>query len=79
MRNGNIYISTVIVRGPLGSYRTYEEWKPCIMLFRFLIHFSSYRTYEEWKLASGNTFLNSSFIVLTVPMRNGNPDNLHNT
>ena len=32
----------------------------------------SYRTYEEWKLVSGSTLRNSSFIVLTVPMRNGN-------
>jgi len=33
----------------LGSYRTYEEWKPCFVNPSFPARESSYRTYEEWK------------------------------
>ncbi len=33
-----------------SSYRTYEEWKPCICSTASCNSLSSYRTYEEWKL-----------------------------
>jgi len=34
----------------LGSYRTYEEWKPLGDLYEvYASAKSSYRTYEEWK------------------------------
>jgi len=34
--------------------------------------YSSYRTYEEWKQAVQNA-ITLTKMVLTVPMRNGNP------
>jgi len=57
----------------MGSYRTYEEWKPCPRSGANSKGYSSYRTYEEWKLSlsSSSTMLT---IVLTVPMRNGNSE-----
>ena len=61
------------VHQQVSSYRTYEEWKlataflPCHSLLR------SYRTYEEWKLNPTSIPPVCSLIVLTVPMRNGNP------
>jgi len=33
----------------IGSYRTYEEWKPLFGASVDLAGYSSYRTYEEWK------------------------------
>ena len=48
MRNGNISIlSTDCVS--VGSYRTYEEWKPILLIWNWTANTRSYRTYEEWK------------------------------
>ena len=55
----------------VSSYRTYEEWKPFQGYLSFAHRLGSYRTYEEWKRRSANAFFNA-FLVLTVPMRNGN-------
>jgi len=55
----------------MGSYRTYEEWKPGSSGTGKTTYASSYRTYEEWKLEYGFSHMNSKS-VLTVPMRNGN-------
>ena len=79
---------------PVGSYRTYEEWKQEKSNWELLGHTSSYRTYEEWKhqysqytpqrikkflpylwgMETSFSFFVISlvFLVLTVPMRNGN-------
>jgi len=39
-----------IAQKSVGSYRTYEEWKPKRMAAISGLQKSSYRTYEEWKL-----------------------------
>jgi len=50
MRNGNDSTSAAMsLRNALGSYRTYEEWKPSPVLLIASFVFCSYRTYEEWK------------------------------
>ncbi len=48
MRNGNVFIS-VCTLSNLGSYRTYEEWKPVCYEWCNNNYLGSYRTYEEWK------------------------------
>jgi len=56
-----------------GSYRTYEEWKHELNNLSGAGGVSgSYRTYEEWKRGSGTAGLWNFYLVLTVPMRNGN-------
>jgi len=56
----------------LGSYRTYEEWKPTTVMPMIIAATpSSYRTYEEWKPPLLRTKRLQQW-VLTVPMRNGN-------
>jgi len=37
----------------VGSYRTYEEWKPSFLMASSFLLYSSYRTYEEWKQGNG--------------------------
>jgi len=71
MRNGNISLYTSKDAGCLGSYRTYEEWKPSATKFTNGSVACSYRTYEEWKHSSIMIAL-TLLTVLTVPMRNGN-------
>ena len=115
MRNGNNETYDEIRTQLESSYRTYEEWKPCIFdimakCSRFLPYlwgmetqvpsylpssypkflpylwgmetlfhherldgsgYRSYRTYEEWK-QTFQVYHLKHFIVLTVPMRNGN-------
>ena len=70
MRNGNILVR-YSMRLRLGSYRTYEEWKPTTRDIASITFLSSYRTYEEWKPHDKDTLPNGQ-LVLTVPMRNGN-------
>ena len=49
MRNGNNELTSLIKNGYIGSYPTYEEWKP-IDAKVIIAHLkSSYPTYEEWK------------------------------
>jgi len=38
------------------------------------VHFCSYRTYEEWKRSVARKTIRNKWIVLTVPMRNGNQE-----
>jgi len=38
----------------IGSYRTYEEWKPPRHYPSPFQMYRSYRTYEEWKLSIDN-------------------------
>jgi len=45
----------------VGSYRTYEEWKPEIGSFVVTWKPGSYRTYEEWKHADYWTYLIDRF------------------
>ncbi len=54
-----------------SSYPTYEEWKPLHLLYMYLSSLGSYPTYEEWKLACVY-FALCFFLVLILPMRNGN-------
>jgi len=54
-----------------SSYRTYEEWKPLAEAYDVMIGNGSYRTYEEWKPTTRD-IASITFLVLTVPMRNGN-------
>ncbi len=56
----------------LCSYRTYEEWKQKWETEKQETQQGSYRTYEKWKLLS-SWKVRSTSLVLTVPMRNGNP------
>ena len=55
-----------------GSYRTYEEWKRFCLKCDRQIKDRSYRTYEEWKQLYNNKIIIDTITVLTVPMRNGN-------
>jgi len=57
----------------LRSYRTYEEWKPLHVSILKTSSLCSYRTYEEWKQRMCLLF-RQTYLVLTVPMRNGNLD-----
>ena len=71
MRNGNFLCFLSHINHLTCSYRTYEEWKP-IMVIKRLVGF--------WVLTvpmrNGNltsvSYCAISFFVLTVPMRNGN-------
>jgi len=54
------------------SYRTYEEWKRCLAIWKCWHAASSYRTYEEWKQQRNGERYITVEPVLTVPMRNGN-------
>jgi len=49
MRNGNREVATASRKSAMGSYRTYEEWKPQFNNSQKRWQCSSYRTYEEWK------------------------------
>ena len=76
MRNGNKRVKDLTLLDDKRSYRTYEEWKPRGELSVTWYKKGSYRTYEEWKQVStygDRTIWNS---VLTVPMRNGNRDDI---
>ena len=55
-----------------GSYPTYEEWKPLFSFTSTLRPSCSYPTYEEWKLLSETPHRINRFVVLILPMRNGN-------
>ena len=55
----------------LSSYPTYEEWKQNINFFLFYRIYCSYPTYEEWKHSNKISSV-PWFIVLILPMRNGN-------
>ncbi len=59
------------------SYRTYEEWKLLDDTRSSTWNLSSYRTYEEWKPTTRD-IASITFLVLTVPMRNGNRTLLEN-
>jgi len=50
MRNGNKDLDDEAFKYAVGSYRTYEEWKPFIVRAIDTQFLCSYRTYEEWKL-----------------------------
>jgi len=50
MRNGNLLKEKFCYRVQVGSYRTYEEWKPFWRRVKLIPFEGSYRTYEEWKL-----------------------------
>jgi len=73
MRNGNSHALPDCTFPSIGSYRTYEEWKPerTNNTWRAL-WIRSYRTYEEWKRFHDGIFWFDVPVVLTVPMRNGN-------
>jgi len=49
MRNGNFGVEEYIKKFYVGSYRTYEEWKPSFYAKDNHKYLRSYRTYEEWK------------------------------
>ena len=66
-------LTTVVIGlSTASSYRTYEEWKHQWAEGERLTKISSYRTYEEWKQELGINADEYEFLVLTVPMRNGN-------
>ena len=59
----------------MRSYRTYEEWKlATILQANGDLVIGSYRTYEEWKQRWFRHTKKHLLLVLTVPMRNGNPN-----
>jgi len=66
-----LYSSTPINLLALGSYRTYEEWKLGTIPSSVSSTSRSYRTYEEWKRTNVDEYF-EWWLVLTVPMRNGN-------
>ena len=61
MRNGNTLRSELFRVPSLGSYRTYEEWKPNTARKTWRNYYGSYRTYEEWKRAFCSANLSTSF------------------
>ena len=72
MRNGNFsHYSFKYVAEAHSSYPTYEEWKRLVYSHYVFVGKCSYPTYEEWK-----PFLrydcSKLWIVLILPMRNGN-------
>ncbi len=73
MRNGNFFSYIYIPANfYLCSYPTYEEWKLRFCLTKNTATKCSYPTYEEWKLLLLHITKCHFFIVLILPMRNGN-------
>jgi len=57
----------------ISSYPTYEEWKHKFFHFPYLlVVIGSYPTYEEWKQQIGYGQTLHEYLVLILPMRNGN-------
>ena len=61
-----------------SSYPTYEEWKHTWRGDSDDKYSSSYPTYEEWKLKFNFWLKSIHFLVLILPMRNGNTTSLQN-